>query len=320
MKLGCLTAMFGDMPLEDVLGILRNYELQAIELGTGNYPGSHHVPVAELLQSKPARQEFLAMLKGQGLEISALSCHGNCLHPNQDVANACIEVQTNTIKLAEMLGVSTIIDFSGCPGEGPGATKPNWVTCAWPPDYLDILNWQWNEIALPFWEKRAAFSADHGVKVGFEMHPGFLVYNTETLLKLRNACGNNLGANFDPSHLFWQGMDPIACVRALQDAIFHVHAKDCKVNQYATAVNGVLDTKHYGDELNRSWIFRTCGYGHNEDWWKDFVSTLRMVGYDGTISIEHEDSLMTNREGLEKAVDFFDRVLMYQDKGAMTWA
>ncbi|MCX5770690.1 MAG: sugar phosphate isomerase/epimerase, partial [Candidatus Hydrogenedentes bacterium] len=138
--------------------------------------------------------------------------------------------------------------------------------------------------------------------------------------KLRNICGDNLGANFDPSHLFWQGMDPIVCVRALGKAIFHVHAKDVRVNPYMAAVNGVLDTKPYGDEFNRSWVFRTCGYGHGFDWWKDFVSTLRMIGYDGTLSIEHEDSLMSSMEGLKKAVDFLKQVLVYEKPTAMTWA
>ena len=320
MKLGCLTAMFGDKTLSETLDILRPFGLQCVELGTGNYPGSPHVPVDELLKSAAKCKEFKAVLAGEGLEISALSCHGNCLHPDKAYAKANQEVQTKTIRLAEKLGVGVVIDFSGCPGSSDNDTKPNWVTCAWPPDFLDVLNWQWDKKVIPYWSKQAKFAADHGVKVAFEMHPGFVAYNTDTLLKLRNACGKNLGANLDPSHLFWQGMDPIAVVRKLGDAIFHVHAKDSKVDPFNTAVNGVLDTKHYGDEINRSWIFRTCGYGHGLEWWKDFASTLRLVGYDGAVSIEHEDSLMSSVEGLSKAVAFFKDVLIYQDKGAITWA
>ena len=320
MKLGCLTAMFSAKSLKETLDILRPFGLQAVELGTGNYPGSAHVNVKELLGSSAKCEEFKKVLKGEGLEISALSCHGNCLHPDKAFAKANIAVQMDTIKLAQKLGVKVVIDFSGCPGSDEASTKPNWVTCPWPPDYLEILEWQWAKKVIPFWSKQAKFAADHGVKVAFEMHPGFVVYNTETMLKLRKECGTNLGANFDPSHLFWQGMEPIACVRKLGDAIFHVHAKDSKVDPFNTAVNGVLDTKHYGDEINRSWVFRTCGYGHTMGWWKDFVSTLRMVGYDGVVSIEHEDSLMSSMEGLKKAVDFFKEVLIFEKPGAITWA
>ena len=320
MKLGLLTVMFSDKPLKKVLDIARPLELQAVELGTGNFPGDAHAPLKALLASKPKREELLAMIKGEGLIISALSCHGNCLHPDGAVAKKNAQVQTDTIRLAEMLGVKVVIDFSGCPGADEKSTKPNWVTCAWPPDYLDILDWQWNKKVIPYWKKQAKFAKNHGVKVAFEMHPGFVVYNTETMLKLRKACGTNLGANFDPSHLFWQGMEPIECVRALGKAIFHVHAKDSLVYEQNARVNGVLDTKHYGDEINRSWIFRTCGYGHSLDWWKDFVSTLRLVGYDYVMSIEHEDSLMSSMEGLTKATEFLKQAIITEKVSAMTWA
>lgn len=320
MKLGVFTALFGDKSLCEVLDILRPLGLQTIELGTGNYPGASHVDVKELLGSKPKREELKSTLKGEGLQISALSCHGNALHPDKAFAKANAGVQTDTIKLAEKLGVKVVIDFSGCPGSEEKATKPNWVTCAWPPDYQDIIEWQWSKKVIPFWTKQAKFAKDHGIKIALEMHPGFVVYNTETMLRLRKACGTSIGANFDPSHLFWQGMEPIASVRALGKAIFHVHAKDVGIDPINTAVNGALDTKHFGNEAERSWIFRTCGYGNGLKWWKDFVSALRLVGYDGPLSIEHEDSLMSNMEGLTKAVTFLQDVLMFQKRSAMTWA
>lgn len=321
MKLGLLTAMFGDKPLKEVLEIIRPLELDTVELGTGNYPGDPHAPLKALLGSKPKRDELLALIKGEGLEISALSCHGNCLHPNKAFAKKNAQVQTDTIKLAEKLGVKTVNDFSGCPGSDKKAEQPNWVTCAWPPDYLDILDYQWNGVVIPYWTKQAKFAKDHGVRIAFEAHPGFVVYNTETLLKIRKACGNNLGANFDPSHFFWQGIEPIESVKALGgSAIFHVHAKDSKVDPVNGAINGVLDCKHYADEAARSWVFRTCGYGHSLEWWKDFFSTLRLVGYDGPISIEHEDARMSSQEGLTKAVEFLKQCIIRQKPGAMTWA
>jgi sugar phosphate isomerase/epimerase len=194
------------------------------------------------------------------------------------------------------------------------------VTCPWPPHFSDILEWQWREKAIPYWKERAKFAADHGVKIALEMHPGFLVYNPETMLRLRSEAGANLGCNFDPSHLFWQGIDPIKAVRILGDAIFHVHAKDTQIYDYNLPRTGVLDTKKYTDERNRSWIFRSVGYGHDAGWWGEFISTLRMYGYDYVLSIEHEDSLMSGEEGLSKAAGFLQNLVIREKPGVAFWA
>ena len=242
------------------------------------------------------------------------------MHPNKEIAREFDESIRKTILLAEKLGIHQINTFSGCPGDHEGAKYPNWVTCPWPNDFSTILEWQWNEVLIPYWKDLVAFSKAHGVdKIALELHPGFCVYNTESLLRLREAVGPEIGANFDPSHLIWQGMDPVASIRALGDAIFHFHAKDTKIDKYNTAVNGVLDTKPYGDEIHRSWVFRTIGYGNDALYWKDIISNLRMVGYDWAISIEHEDSLMSKYEGLTKAVKFLKDVLITEDTGAMWW-
>ena len=217
------------------------------------------------------------------------------------------------------LGVTEIVDFSGCPGDSPTAKAPNWVTCPWPPEYLDVLAWQWDKVVAPYWIERAKFASDHGVRVAIEMHPGFVVYNPETLLRLRSIAGPSIGCNYDPSHMFWQGIDPIAAIRVLGDAIFHVHAKDTQIYAANLPRTGVLDTKPYTDERNRGWIFRTCGYGHGAEWWKEFVSTLRMFGYDNVLSIEHEDSLMSPEEGLTKAAQFLNEVLVKEKPTAAWW-
>ncbi|HHV45167.1 MAG TPA: sugar phosphate isomerase/epimerase [Firmicutes bacterium] len=321
MKLGVFNPLFSQRSLVDTLDYIKSLGLEAIEIGTGNFPGDAHCPVDELLEDPKKLDEWKKLFDDRGIEISALSCHGNPLHPQEEIAKAHREVQRKAILLAEKLGIDTIITFSGCPGDGPNARYPNWVTCPWPDDFLKILEWQWQEVAIPFWQEEVKFAKDHGVtKIAFEMHPGFLVYNPETLLKLRAAVGPEIGANYDPSHLFWQGMDPVATIRELGDAIFHVHAKDCRIDPINTARNGVLDTKHYGDEINRSWIFRTVGYGHSDLVWKDIVSNLRLVGYDHVLSIEHEDSLMTPNEGFEKAVKFLQDVLITEAAGEMWWA
>ena len=320
MKLGVFAVLFSGQPLDKALDYICSSGLQAIELGVGGYPGDAHVPVDELLASPATAAEFKKKITGRGLEISALSCHGNPLHPDPAIAKPHAEAHQKAVRLAEMLGVKTVINFSGCPGGGPGDKVPNWITCPWPPDFEKAVKWQWEEKLIPFWTKEAKVAKDHGVRVGFEMHPGFCVHSTETLLRLRKECGPALGTNFDPSHLFWQGIDPLVSLKALGKAVFHVHAKDCRIDPQNTAANGVLDTKHYGDEINRSWIFRTVGYGHGESFWRDFVSTLRLIGYDGAISIEHEDSLMSVNEGFQKAVAFLKGILLIEKTGGMWWA
>jgi len=320
MKLGVLTSLFGDQPLEKALEYIKNAGLDAIELGAGNYPGTAHCDPDVLLNDDKELDNFKKLIADYGLMISALSCHGNPIHPSREFARQNLEAQHKAILLAERLGVDVVNTFSGCPGSSDSDKYPNWVTCPWPPHFLEIVKWQWEEKVIPFWKEENDFAKEHGVKMALEMHPGFVVYNTETLLKLREAAGDHIGANFDPSHLFWQGIDPIASIRKIGKAIFHVHAKDTKVCPFNTPVNGVLDTKHYGDEINRSWIFRTIGYGHDYSFWKDFVSNLRMVGYDGVLSIEHEDSLMSPNEGLMKAVSMLKQVILTEELGEMWWA
>ena len=321
MKLGVFAVLFGEMSLEETLDYIKKSGLETVELGTGNYPGNKHCNPAELLADEDKIKRFKEAIEKRGLEISGFSCHGNPLHPNKTIATNHQNVQHQTILLAEKLGVPRVITFSGCPGDCENSKYPNWVTCPWPDDYAEILKWQWEEKVIPFWKKEVAFAREHKVnQIALEMHPGFVVYNPETVLKLRDAAGEEIGANLDPSHLFWQGIDPIAAVKRLNKSIFYVHAKDTKIDAINTSINGVLDTKPYSDEINRSWIFRTVGYGHTQSFWKDFVSALRLVGYDDVLSIEHEDSLMSTNEGFQKAVKFLKEIILSEEKGKIYWA
>ena len=320
MKLGVMNPVLSSMDFEDALKYLSELGVQTIEIGAGGYPGDAHLKPAEILASADAAKEYLALLSKYGLEISALSCHGNPLHPQKEIADAFDQQFKNTILAAEALGVDTVIGFSGCPGDCENSMYPNWVTCPWPDDNLKILDWQWNERVIPYWKKTAEFAKAHGIKkIAFEMHPAFVVYNPETLKRLRDAVGDIIGANFDPSHLYWQGIDPSAAILTMKDMIYHFHAKDTCIDRRNTEINGVLDTKSYGDIANRSWIFRTVGYGHDKAEWNRIISALRTIGYDGAISIEHEDSLMSNPEGLEKAVAFLKDVLIFEKAGQAYW-
>lgn len=321
MKVGVLTALFSQKSLGDTLDYVQKTGLEAVEIGTGNYLGDAHCKMDELLNSKEALKRFGEEFKKRNIEISALSCHGNPLHPEESIAKNHREITRKTFVLANRLGIERVTLFSGCPGDSDSSKYPNWVTCPWPEDYSKILKWQWEEKVIPYWQEEVKFAQEEGIeKICIEMHPGFVVYNPETLLKLREAAGRAIGANFDPSHLFWQGIDPIAAARKLKDCIYHVHAKDTKIDDYNTSVNGVLDTKSYRDEMNRSWIFRTVGYGHAASFWKDFISTLHLCGYDYVLSIEHEDSLMSVNEGFQKAVSFLEEIILKEKRGEMWWA
>jgi sugar phosphate isomerase/epimerase len=327
MKIGIFTPLFGDKSREEALDIVKAEGIQAVEFGAGAYPGSSHLggtneAVAKLIESKAERDRLMHDVESRGLMISAISCHGNPIHPNKKIAQDHHEAFVNSVKLASSLGVSCVNGFSGCPGDGPGAVNPNWVTCAWPDEYREILDWQWNESVIPYWKEQAKFLDAHKVKFCIEMHPGFVVYSNDSLLKLRAAAGDAIGANFDPSHLWWQGIDPIAAVRELaeQGALYHVHAKDTKIDPNNSGRNGNLDTKSYGEITKRSWVFRSVGYGHTLGWWKDFCSTLRAFGYDYVLSIEHEDGLMSSIEGLRKALSVLKESVIFEDAGEMFWA
>ena len=318
MKVGLFAVLLSGMEFEDALDYIQSVGCGAVEIGCGGYVGDAHCKPDKLVKDDSAVEEFKDAVASRGLEISALSCHGNPIHPDPKIADSHHKAFEDTVLLAEKLGIDTVVTFSGCPGGGPEDRVPNWVTCPWPPDFSRAVKWQWEKRLIPYWEGTAPWAAEHGVtKIALEMHPGFCVYNPETLLRLRKVIGPSIGANFDPSHLFWQGIDPVHAIRVVGQAgaLFHFHAKDTKVDPVNATVHGVLDTKSFADEIDRTWIFRTVGYGHGEEVWRDIVSNLRLIGYDGALSIEHEDSLMSAREGFERAVEFLRGLVIEEEAG-----
>ena len=320
MKVGVFTVLFSERPLEEALDYLRDAGCEAVEIGCGGYIGDAHCQPKKLLGDKKALETFKRAVEDRELEISALSCHGNSLHPDPRIARAHDEQFKDTMRLAGELGVENVVTFSGCPGDSEESKRPSWVVCPWPTDFLETLEWQWNERVAPYWREAASFARENGVKVAVELHPGFVAYNTDSFWRLREIGGETLGVNFDPSHLFWQQMDPLACIREFGNAIYHVHAKDTWVDPQNVSRNGVLDTKEYTDEINRSWIFRTVGYGHGQELWKAMISELRLAGYDGAISIEHEDSLMSVNEGFTRAVSFLKDTVISERPADAWWA
>jgi sugar phosphate isomerase/epimerase len=320
MKIGVFDPVFGAMPLDAMLDRVKELGLEAVEIGAGNYPGNERCDPGRLLADDQAFDRFRQAFASRELEVSALSCHGNPLHPDRAVAAHDDAIFRDTVKLAARLGIRQVNLFSGCPGDGPSAIRPNWVTCAWPPDYLETLEWQWNEVVIPYWREAGSFAADNGVRLAFEMHPGFVVYNPASLFRLREAVGDVIGANLDPSHLFWQQIDPLVAIRELGPAIFHVHAKDTAIDPVNTARNGVLDVGSYSAPAERSWIFRSVGDGHDLLFWKQFVAALRVVGYDHVLSIEHEDILASVDDGLDRAIATLRAAVLSAPPASMWWA
>lgn len=319
MKLGVFNPILGNLPFEAMLDTLRDLGVQAVEIACGGYVGDAHCKPAELLADRGALDGFWSTIQSRGLEVSALSCHGNPLHPDEAVAGPHHRAWRDTVRLAEALGVPTVVTFSGCPGGGPEDRVPNWVTCAWPTDHARAVEWQWAERVLPYWRREADFAEAHGVRVAIEMHPGFCVYQPPQALRLRAETRGNVGVNFDPSHLYWQQIDPVRAVRFLGDTIYHVHAKDTALDPVNVPIKGVLDYEPYEDVAHRSWVFRSVGYGHAEKEWRDLVSALRTVGYDHVLSIEHEDALASRQEGLRKAVEVLQGALLRERPDTPWW-
>jgi sugar phosphate isomerase/epimerase len=321
MRLGLFTPIFNGLTLDSLLVELKKYpQIEALEIGTGGWPGSSHLNLEGMLASKEAARTFRSKLEDAGLTISALSCHGNPVHPKKEVAERDDELLRKTVRLAEQIHVPVVVTFSGCPGGAAQDVTPNWITAAWPPEFSEALAWQWEERLIPYWKDAAQFAKNAGVKVALEAHPGFCVYNPETVLRLRAAVGDSVGINLDPSHLWWQGIDIPAAIAALGDAIFHFHAKDVAINFAMRDVNGVLDTKSYREMAKRSWLFRSVGWGHDELEWKRIASALRLFGYDYVMSIEHEDALASTHEGLSSAISMLSRVLLKEPPVEAWWA
>ena len=308
MQIGMITDSLPDTDFDGMLAIAARLGMERLEFGCGNWSSAPHLKLDVMLESEAARREFRARLADHAIEISALNCSGNPVHPGE-TGRQHDAVTRKTIRLAGLLGVDRVVMMSGCPG-APGDAHANWITTEWPPEVREILRWQWDEVLIPYWRDLVSYARSQGVdRLCLELHGHQNVYNVATLRRLRDAAGDTVGANLDPSHLMWMGADPIAAARALDGAIYYVHAKDTRIDRTIAGVNGVIDTTPGSAYQSRAWNYITLGYGHDEAWWRRFVEALAAVGYDGVLSIEHEDPAMSAVEGVEKSVALLRRVL-----------
>lgn len=304
--------MFAQSSFEDMLDYVVASGLKTVEIGTGGYPGNAHCPLDELLESEEKRQQYSEAVQSRGLKISAFSCHGNPISPDEDFAKQSDETLIKSLKLAALMNVPVVNTFSGTAGDHEGAKYPNWPVAPWPNEYAEVLKWQWEEKLIPYWKKTAAIADELNIKIGLELHGGFLVHTPYTLLKLREATSSAIGANLDPSHLWWQGIEPVGAIKILgkAGAIYHFHAKDTYLDQDNINMYGLTDMQPYGNVQNRAWNFRSVGCGHSIQEWSDIMSALRTYGYDYVVSIEHEDPLMSIEEGFQRAVTNLKTVLI----------
>lgn len=320
MRIGAYVVPFNNRPLAQNLEFMRSLGFDAAEVGSGGFDPSPLCPVRELTENADARAAWLAEFARAGVQLSALNCNGNPLHPAEDVGPVHTEDLEASIRLAEMIGVRNVITMSGLPGTPQGGTIPHWVVVAWDSEYLKLLDWQWNEIALPYWTRMARLAEDAGVRICIEAIPQTLVYNPAMLQRLIDEVGSTaIGANLDPSHLLWQGIDPILAARNLRGRVFHAHAKDTTIDSERVKQHGVLDERRalptagqetfpLGGRINpersvvaieqedAAWRFAAAGSVHDAAWWGEFMAACEDSGCDA-ISVEHEDIALPAEEG-----------------------
>lgn len=322
MKIGVFTVLFAGKTFEEMLDHVKGSGLDAVEIGTGGNPGNDFCPIDELLESEDKRKAYLEKVHARGLTISAFSCHDNPISPDKEHAKQAHETFVKTVKLASLMDVPVVNTFSGTPGSNEDSKYPNWPVTPWPTEYSEILKWQWEEKLIPYWKEQGKLAEAYGVKIGIELHAGFLVHTPYTMLRLREATSDAIGANLDPSHLWWQGIDPVAAVKILgkANAIHHFHAKDTYIDQDNVNMYGLTDMQPYSNVQTRAWTFRSVGYGHSSQVWSDIMSALRTYGYDYVVSIEHEDPIMSIDEGFAQAVKNLKAVNIYDAPADMWWA
>ncbi|HEU4674310.1 MAG TPA: sugar phosphate isomerase/epimerase [Candidatus Limnocylindrales bacterium] len=307
MELCLFTDSAPHLSFEEALDLAVRIGATTIEIAGGGQSSAPHLPLDELLESEPSRRSFQEAFDRRGLRIAALNCSAWPLHPV--IGEAQREIIRKTIRLAELLGVTKIVSMSGTTGDGPGATTINWLWYPGPEDHVALLERQWDE-TIATWRELGAFALDHGVtRVCFELHPQNVVYNVPTFRRLHDAVGEPLAVNLDPSHFFWQGIDPIASIRALGSAVGHAHLKDTEIDPAETALAGVLDDRPFAPGAERSWQFRTVGAVHDAAWWRSFIATLQEVGYDDVVSIENEDLTLDLVAGVERSAEFIRPIL-----------
>lgn len=315
MDIAIFSVVYKDLSLSNALDEIKDKRIDFVEVGAGGFIGKEHCNPCELLKDEDEIKRFIEHFEKRDMKIASLSCHGNPLHPQKKLADVYHKDIKDAIDLASKIGVEKIVTFSGCPGDSDSAKYPNWPVSPFPEDLQVVFDWQWNKKLIPYWTEMGKYAEDKGVRIAMELHGGYSVHSPFTMIKMREETGcRSIGANLDPSHLWWQGIDPVKAIRYLNDkeCLYHFHAKDAFIDQEFVSYYGVTDIQSFGERYSRGWQFRTVGFGHDMKTWADIISTLRATGYDDVISIEHEDPYMSVAEGLTKAVANLNQVVIFE--------
>lgn len=319
MKVGVNTFFILCFEFEEALDFLQTHAVQAVEVAVLDESTRKFCDTEKLLKDKGELNRWLDNLKEHGLEISAYCAHGDSLSPDKDVADAYSKGFRQVCKLAEASGVDRLVVLAGLPPAGPNETIPYWVCDSTQPFSQDILKWQWEQRLIPYWREHGKIAEDHGCKLAVEPQLCNMVYSPVTLMKLREAVGPVIGCNLDPSHLFVQQIDLLEAIKYLSDAIYHVHIKDTRFDLAKTAVQGLLDPTSHQVPEKRAWMFTLVGWGHDDRFWRDFITTLRFVGYEGALSIEMESEYFDVKEGLVKSIEFLKPLVPDKPPGTRWW-
>lgn len=274
MKVGMLTAPFGSESFESVLDFAEDAIIPCLEVIAG--PKSKHIDPAKLTPRKA--EAIQATLIERGLEISSLAYYTNTTEP-KTLKSVQAHAQ-KTIDAAAMLGVPTVCMLAGMPL--PGMTKIETIKKVLPKVFKPIL----------------AHARKKKVNIAIENWFATCLQGIDTFECLfATIPDSNFGLNYDPSHLYHQECDHLAIVSMFPKRIFHTHAKDVLVDKRKRA--------HVGVYANGWWRYVIPGFGNIN--WGEYISHLRMNGYDGVLSIEHEDGAQTREEGFLRGVAYLEQ-------------
>jgi sugar phosphate isomerase/epimerase len=310
-RLAVVAEAFLDRSLIELLDWLIDAapQVTAVEVGSGGYAPHPHCDRELLLNDPAGRTRWLAELASRGFVVAALNAWGNPLHPDRQLAERHDRDLRETVRLAAELGVDRIVALAGCPAANPGDRAPHFAAGGWLPYLEGVYEDQWQRDVAPYWTAISEFArAEHpDLRICIELHPGTSVYNVETFSRLAQL-GDNLAANIDPSHFFWQQMDTRAVITELRPHVAHVHAKDVAFNHRILATAGLLDHRWPGPTSEVPWKFATVGDGHDREWWTRLVALIEGTAVTA-IAIEHEDPDIPAEEGVPAAARLLSSAL-----------
>ena len=315
MRVGLFTDGLAHLGRREALGWCAERGIEDLEMGVGTWSPRPHLDLPRLLAEPAERDRLQGELREHGQRLACVNAAGNPLTPARTGRGEAQAALRGAIELAALLEVDTVVTMSGCPGgrggsDSTGVFAVSWLCC----DDEPLWEWQFREHVAPFWRELSAWagSAAPGVRICLELHPGLTIFGAESFARLRAEVGPNIGINLDPSHFWWQGVDPLAIVEQHGDAIGFAHGKDTLLHRDRIRVHGLLDARYPIDPDTASWHFTAVGGGRPLSEWWALLAALRAGGYDGVVSIEHEDPTLTAEASIEASATALREALAWR--------